>query len=154
MHVLHQRSHGIGSTRSMFCNRCSCIRRPLCRHVSCKGKTPGEHSPTRRKRRRIARIKGRGAVSICVTAPIILPGPTNTWALHLPTLLSCGAPLGHLHGPAWPPAMCPRPARNLRPAWATRGLATWPQCSVASARWSPAQRQLAGWSCLPRQLLR
>ena len=42
------------------------------------------HSPTQNKRQRIATIKHRGAVCICVTAPIYLPGPTNPWALHLP----------------------------------------------------------------------
>ena len=85
----------------MFCDRISCIQRPLGCHVSCKGKTPWEHSPTRRKRRRIACIKRRGAVRICVTAPIYLPRPTNLWTLHMPTLLPRGTPHGCPRGPAW-----------------------------------------------------
>ena len=56
------------------------------------------HSPTRRKTWRFAHIKGRGAVSDCVTAPIILLEPTNPWALHLPTPLPRGAPHGRPRG--------------------------------------------------------
>ena len=98
-----------------------------------------EHSPTRKKIIEIVTIKDRGAVHICVTAPIYLPGPTNPWALHLPTPLPRGAPHGRSCGPAWPPATC---LRHMRLAWATRGPATWPLCRVASARWSCAPRQL------------
>ena len=54
-HVLHQWSRGIGSTRSMLCDRCSCVRRPLCRHVSCKCRTPWENCPTQRKKKGIPR---------------------------------------------------------------------------------------------------
>ena len=54
------------------------------------------------------------------------------WALHLPASpLTTWRPLGRLRGLAWPPTTCPR---HLRLAWAMRGLATWPQCRVASAR--------------------
>ena len=58
------------------------------------------HSPTQNKRQRIATIKATGAVRICVTAPIYLPGPTNPRALHIPTRLRRGAPHGHPRGPA------------------------------------------------------
>ena len=74
-------------------------------------------------------LKGRGAVRICVTAPIILPGPTIPWALHLPTSLPCGA----TRASAWTcvaPATCPH---HLLHAWALHlprmgscGSATWP----------------------------
>ena len=100
-----------------------------------------EHSPTRKKIIEIATIKDRGAIRICVTAPIYLPGPTNPWALHMPTPLLCGAPHGGPRRPAWPFATCPR---HLRLAWATRGPATWPQCRVASARLSRVPHQLVG----------
>ena len=48
-------------------------------------RTVWEHSPTRKKRMEMMTINYRWAVRICVTAPIYLPGPTNPWALHLPT---------------------------------------------------------------------
>ena len=99
-----------------------------------------EHSPTRKKIMEMASIKHRGAVRICVTAPIYLLGPTNPWALHLSTRLRRGALHGRPRGPAWPPATC---LHHLCLVWATRGPATWPQCRVASARWSRAPRQLA-----------
>ena len=102
-----------------------------------------EHSPTRKKIMEMASIKARGAVRIFVTASIYLPGPTNPWALHLPTPLPRGAPHGRPHGSAWPHATCPR---HLRLAWATRGPATWPQCRVASACWSRAPLQLCATS--------
>ena len=78
-------------------------------------------------------IKRRGAVSTCVTAPIILPGPTNPCALHTP------APL-----PTWRPSwasawthvaschMSAPPMCHMRLAWAMRGSATWPECRVTS----------------------
>ena len=92
------------------------------------------HSPTRRKTLQFACIKCRGAISDCITAPIILSGPTNQWALHLPTPLPCGAPHGRPCGPTWPPTMCPR---HLHLAWAIRGL---------TATLHPRK------SCAPRQL--
>ena len=48
-------------------------------------RTVWEHSPTRKKRMEMMTINYREVVPICVTAPIHLPGPTNPWALHLPT---------------------------------------------------------------------
>ena len=104
-------------------------------------RTVGEDRPTRKKRMEMMTIKYRGAVRICVTAPIYLPGPTDPWALHLPTPLPRGTPHGHPRGPTWPLATCPR---HLCLAWATRGPATWPQCRIASARWSCAPRQHRG----------
>ena len=44
-----------------------------------------EHSTTRKKIIEMSTIKHTRVVRICVTAPIYLPGPTNPWALHLPT---------------------------------------------------------------------
>ena len=44
-----------------------------------------EHSPTQKRIIEMVTIKDRGVVRICVTAPMYLPGPTNPWALHLPT---------------------------------------------------------------------
>ena len=111
------------------------------------------HSPTRNKRRRISTIKHRGAVRICVTSPIYLPGPNNMWALHLPTPLPRGAPHGRPRGPTWTPATCPHLVRHLRLAWATCSPATWPQCHVASALWRLMPRQLGRWSHSPHQLL-
>ena len=78
--------------------------RPRCLH---KLNSAG-HSPTRNKRRRIVTIKDRRAVRICVTAPIYLPGPTNPWALHLPTPLPHGAPHGRPRGPVDPRGLLPR----------------------------------------------
>ena len=99
-------------------------------------------------------LKGR----ICVIAPNFLPGPTNSWALlHMPTPHCHVAPHTgvrvDLRGHVWPPATCMRPVRRLRLAWATRSPATWPQCHVASARWSHATRQLATWTCSSRHHL-
>ena len=99
-----------------------------------------EHSPTRKKKTEIVSMKCGAVLRYCVTAPIILPGPTNPWALQLPTPLPRADPHGRPRGPIWPLATCPR---HLRIAWATSGPATWPHCRVASARWSRAPRQLA-----------
>ena len=63
-------------------DRIRCLR---CHHLACICETPQELHPTQRKKMGIASIKDRGAVSICVTAPIYLPRPTNPWALHLLT---------------------------------------------------------------------
>ena len=52
---------------------------------------------------------------------------------------------------AWPPAMR---QRHLRLARASRGSATWPQCHVASTRWSRVPRQLVAWARSPRHQLR
>ena len=108
-----------------------------------------EHSPTWKKKTEIVSMKCGAVLRYCVTAPIILPGPTNPWALQLPTPLPCGAPQRRSRRPAWPPATCPR---HLRIAWAMRGPATWPQCRVASPRWSRAPCQLlrATSTCMPR----
>ena len=100
-----------------------------------------QHSPTWKKIIEISTIKDRGGVHICVTVPIYLRGPTNHWALHLPTPQPRGAAHKRLRGPAWPLATC---ARHLRLAWAMRDPTTWPMCRVASARWSRAPRRLAG----------
>ena len=54
------------------------IRRLQCFHVTCRKKElPREHSPTWKKWERLVHIKRKEAVSICVTTPINLPGPTN-----------------------------------------------------------------------------
>ena len=105
------------------------------RHVHLHDLT--RHSPTRRKTRRLACIKRRGAVSTCVTTPIILSGPTNPWALHLPTPL----PRGATQASTWTrvaPAMCPRhlcaPTRRV----GSRGSATWP-CVPRRIRAGPAR---------------
>ena len=68
------------------------------------------------------------------TAPIILPRPTNPWALQLPTPLPCGTPHGRPRGPVWPPATCPHPVRHLRLTWARTALPCGLACRVASAR--------------------
>ena len=113
-------------------------------------KKPQKHSPTRTKKTEITTIKDRGAVSICVTTPIISPGTTNPWALHLQTPLPRGAPHGHPRGPAWPPATY---SHHLRLAWAMRGPATWPQCHVASALVPCATSALHAMSAsMPHQL--
>ena len=43
--------------RCASCRR-YCIQRPWCRHVACKRRFWWEHSPTRKKRRQEARLKG------------------------------------------------------------------------------------------------
>ena len=57
-------------------------------------------------------------------------GPLTRGPSNCQPSLPRGASHGHLHGPAWPPATCPRP---MRLAWAICGRATWPHCQVASA---------------------
>ena len=95
------------------------------------------HSPTWRKTTRLLRIKGRGAVSVCVTAPIILPRPTNPWALHLPSLL----PRGTTRASAWTRvASCHVSALPVPPARRVglAGSATWP-CVPRRIRAGPAR---------------
>ena len=130
------RWRGLGSMRSTSCNQ---IRRLAIRSNACGAamspskENPREHSSTWKKKAKFTRLKCRGAVSICVTTPIISPGPTNTWALHLPIPLPRGAPHGCPCGPPWPLATCPRHLCHLCLTWAMCGPATWPQCHVASA---------------------
>ena len=81
-----------------LCNMIRCLKS---RHVTYTLRHETGHSLTRKKQKNPACINYRGAVRICVTAPIYLPGPTNPWALHLPTPLPRGTPHGRLHGPAW-----------------------------------------------------
>ena len=61
-----------------------CIQRMQRIHVTCIYTITRDIVPHGEKQR-YARIEGRGAVRICVTAPINLPGPTNLWALYLPS---------------------------------------------------------------------
>ena len=84
-------------------------------------KNPREHSPTRKKKGEIVSIKARAVYHKCVTGPILLPGPTNLWALHLP------AP-SLQHGATW------------APAWTCVALATCPRRvgSRDSATWAHA----------------
>ena len=107
-----------------------------------------EHSPTRRKTEEFTRIKCGGPVSIC-QGPIILPRPTNPWALHLPSPL----PRGVTRASEWPPATCPHHLRQLRAAWASqappRGLA----CRIASVQVLRATSAFGATSTfVPRQL--
>ena len=90
-----------------------------------------EHSPKWRKTEKFTHVKRRGAVSICVTAPIILPGPTNPWALHLP------APL----------------PRDTTQVFAWTRVAS---CHVSAPPAPPARRvglaSSATWPCVPRRI--
>ena len=119
-----------------------------------KGKKRVGLCPTRKRFSKTLSLNIGAVQRYCVTAPIILPGPTIPWALQMHTPLPRGAPHGRSRGQAWPPATCPRPMRHLRLAWATHGPATWPQCGVASARWSCVPRQLTTWTRSPRHHLR
>ena len=115
-------------------------------------KSTREHSPTRRKTAKFTLIKGRGVVSICVTAPINLRGLTNPWALHLPSPLPRGAPHGRLRGPTWPPATCPC---HLRATCALRGPCSALPLGLSAALhlcWSRAPRQLARHVSLTRHV--
>ena len=99
-------------------------------------KNSRELSPTRRKMKKLARTKGRGAVRICVTGPIISPGPTNPWALQMPASpLATWCPLGRPRGLAWP---LPRVRISSGHSGSPRGpRSTFPgglACRVASAR--------------------
>ena len=105
-------------------------------------KSIGEHSPTRRKTAKLTPIKGRGAVSLCVTSRIILPGPTNPWTLHLLAPL----PRGTTRASAWTRvayATCLRSVCHLRLTWARAALPhgdasashpRGPVCHVSPAR--------------------
>ena len=106
------------------CRRPDRIRRPVSCHASCTGKTVWEHSPTRRKEKKILRIN-RG-----VNSPINCLYPlsyrTHTWR---PT-----------RAPTWPRGLLatwPRPVRLLR---GPPG-----HCHVASV-----SRRNRGWSHAPR----
>ena len=98
------------------------------------------YSPTWRKTRKLGRIKGRGAVSTCVTTPIILPGPTNPWALHLPDPPCHVAPLGCPRGLVWP-LPCVRATLHHV---GSSGSAMWPCVPRRTRRGSPTPRQLHG----------
>ena len=95
-----------------------------------KGKTVWEHSPTRRKERKMMRIN-RGVNSL-INCLYPLYYRTYTWR---PT-----------RAPTWPhglPATWPCPACAGHP-----GAATWPQCRVAT-RVGPARHVTL--ACVPRQ---
>ena len=100
------------------------IRHSVSCHTSCTGKTVWEHSPTRRKERKIMRIN-RG-VNSPINCLYPLSYQTRTWR---PT-----------RAPTWPrglPATWPRPVRLLHgPPWC---------CHVASVL-----RRNPGWSHAPR----
>ena len=95
-----------------------------------------EHSPTRKKSAEKARIKKRSHLSLCVIAPINLPGPTNPWAHHLPACRSSC----HVAPPSVPLDSCdlatrPRHIRATQaPVWAHVALPRGLACHVASAR--------------------
>ena len=97
-----------------------------------------EHSPTRKKIMEMAFIKDRGAVRICVTAPIYLPGPTNPWALHTPIPPAMWRPTW---ASAWTRvdsrgllSRVRGPVRHLRIMWARAALPCGLTCRVASAQ--------------------
>ena len=105
-------------------------------------------SPTWRKRKSLARIKGRGAVRICVTDPIISPGPTNPWALQIPaSLLTTWRPLRHSCGLAWPLPCVRVSSGNLgSPRGPRAALPRSLACRVASAQVSRATSALLATS--------
>ena len=97
------------------------------------------------------RLQGRGAVSTCVTTPIILPPPTYPWALHLPALLP--------HGTTWAStwtrvahARClPHLCATCAPFERRVGLAALPRglaCRVASVQVSRARSASCAMSAL------
>ena len=98
------------------------IRRSRYVHLTCKGKTPRDFSPTRRKKKRRARLNIGTRYRICVTAPNYLPGPTIPVGPLFATPSPRGAPHGRMRGPCHasaPPA--PRVGHS--------GVAAWPKTS-------------------------
>ena len=132
-------------------DRCLTIRSNACDAATSRAKeNPREHSPTRRKTAKFTHIKCRGAVSLCVTAPIILPGPTIPWALHLPAPLPSGATRAstwthvascHVSAPPAPPA------RRM----GLVGSATWP-CVPRRIRAGPTRQVSVRATSAPRGL--
>ena len=108
-----------------------------------KGKTVWEHSPTWKKNRENPRLnRGAPFVDIALPSPTVTKAPLYPWALLVRTLLCHVASLlgVRVDLSAWPPTTR---QRHLRLTRADRGFATWPQCHVASTRWSRVLRQLA-----------
>ena len=115
------------------------IQCPPCDHVACKRKIRRNIVPhgERKGKSRVYNLGCSNAFALPPQTPN--QGPLTCGPFTRQPFSPCGASHGHLRGPAWPPATCPR---HLRLAWAMRGPATWPQCHVESVLWSRAPHQL------------
>ena len=109
-----------------------------------------EHSPTQKKLAKNARIKGGRLLSLCVTAPINIPEPTNPWAHHLPAQRLFLVPWRHHPGvcvASRGPATCLRHLTAMQAlTWVRVALPRGLACHVASA-WVPRHATSARGCC-------